>query len=133
MQTTEGREEIFRYNSGRDKVLFPPHHPYYGKRGYKHCLNPHLATSLGDGEECQIHSKLDAGEDLKQVQASAKDAVREKKAQIDPFKGKAVDSSNAVTGQMLILRSSLKSIQEHAVEDANIQRWLCGYKVGDPI
>ncbi len=133
MQTTEGREEIFRYNPGRDKVLFPPHHPYYGKRGYKHCLNPHLATSLGDGEECQIHSKLDAGEDLKQVQASAKDAVREKKAQIDPFKGKAVDSSNAVTGLMLILRSSLKSIQEHAVEDVNIQRWLCDYKVGDPI
>lgn len=58
MQTTEGREEIFRYNPGRDEVLFPPHHPYYGKRGYKHCLNPHLATSLGDGEECQIHSKL---------------------------------------------------------------------------
>lgn len=136
MQTTEGREEIFRYNPGRDKVLFPPHHPYYGKRGYKHCLNPHLATSLGDGEECKIHGKLDAGEDLKQlkqVQASAKDAVREKKAQIDPFKGKAVDSSNAVTGLMLILRSSLKSIQEHAIEDANIQRWLCDYKVGDPI
>lgn len=133
MQTTEGREEIFRYNPGRDKVLFPPHHPYYGKRGYKHCLNPHLATSLGDGEECQIHSKLDGGEELKQVQASSKDAVREKKAQIDPFKGKAVDSSNAVTGLMLILRSSLKSIQEHAVEDVNIQRWLCDYKVGDPI
>ena len=58
MQTTEGREEIFRYNPGRDKVIFPPHHPYYGKRGYKHCLNPHLATSLGDNEECKIHSNL---------------------------------------------------------------------------
>lgn len=34
---------------------------------------------------------------------------------------------------MLILRSSLKSIQEYAVEDVNIQRWLCDYKVGDPI
>ena len=58
MQTTEGREEIFRYNPGKEGVIYPPHHPYYGKRGYKHCLNPHLATSLGDGEECQIHSKL---------------------------------------------------------------------------
>ena len=133
MQTTEGREEIFRYNPGKEGVIFPPHHPYYGKRGYKHCLNPHLATSLGDNEECKIHSKLDGVEDLKQVQASAKDAVREKKAQIDPFKGKAVNSSNAVTGLMLILRSSLKSIQEHAIEDTNIQRWLCDYKIGDPI
>ena len=130
---TQGKASIFRYNPGKEGVIFPPHHPYYGKRGYKHCLNPHLATSLGDNEECKIHSKLDGVEDLKQVQASAKDAVREKKAQIDPFKGKAVNSSNAVTGLMLILRSSLKSIQEHAIEDTNIQRWLCDYKIGDPI
>lgn len=60
MQTTEGREEIFRYNPGRDKVIFPPHHPYYGKRGYKHCLNPHLATSLGDNLECKIAHKTQA-------------------------------------------------------------------------
>ena len=136
---TQGKASIFRYNPGKEGVIFPPHHPYYGKRGYKHCLNPHLATSLGNNLECEIHSKLDGEEDLKQLkelkqeQASAKDAVREKKAQIDPFKGKAVDSSNAVTGLMLILRSSLKSIQEHAIEDVNIQRWLCDYKVGDPI
>ncbi|WP_455773291.1 phage head morphogenesis protein [Porphyromonas asaccharolytica] len=130
---TEGKASIFRYNPDKEGVIFPPHHPYYGKRGYKHCLNPHLATSLGDNEKCKTHNKLDGIEDLKQVQASAKDAVREKKAQIDPFKGKAVDSSNAVTGLMLILRSFLKSIQEHAVEDINIQHWLCDYKVGDPI
>ena len=64
MQTTEGREEIFRYNPGRDKVLFPPHHPYYGKRGYKHCLNPHLATSLGDNLECEIYYNTNAPENL---------------------------------------------------------------------
>lgn len=51
---TQGKASIFRYNPGKEGVLFPPHHPYYGKRGYKHCLNPHLATSLGDNEECDI-------------------------------------------------------------------------------
>lgn len=55
---TQGKASIFRYNPGKEGVIFPPHHPYYGKRGYKHCLNPHLATSLGDNEECKIHSKL---------------------------------------------------------------------------
>ena len=51
---TQGKASIFRYNPGKEGVIFPPHHPYYGKRGYKHCLNPHLATSLGDNEECDV-------------------------------------------------------------------------------
>ena len=53
---TQGKASIFRYNPGKEGVIFPPHHPYYGKRGYKHCLNPHLATSLGDNLECKIFS-----------------------------------------------------------------------------
>ena len=56
---TQGKASIFRYNSGKEGVIFPPHHPYYGKRGYKHCLNPHLATSLGDNEECDVVRNLD--------------------------------------------------------------------------
>ncbi len=51
---TQGKASLFRYNPGKEGVIFPPHHPYYGKRGYKHCLNPHLATSLGDNLECDI-------------------------------------------------------------------------------
>ena len=125
MQTTEGREEIFRYNPGRDKVLFPPHHPYYGKRGYKHCLNPHLATSLGDGEECQIHSKLDGGEELKQVQASAKENINQCKKEIDKYNGVIVESGDSVaSGSLILLRGSLNSIREHAYTDISVQRWL---------
>lgn len=56
---TQGKASIFRYNPGKEGVIFPPHHPYYGKRGYKHCLNPHLATSLGDNEECNVVRNLD--------------------------------------------------------------------------
>ena len=56
---TQGKASIFRYNPGKEGVIFPPHHPYYGKRGYKHCLNPHLATSLGDNEECDVVRELD--------------------------------------------------------------------------
>lgn len=55
---TQGKASIFRYNPGKEGVIFPPHHPYYGKRGYKHCLNPHLATSLGDNEECDVVREL---------------------------------------------------------------------------
>lgn len=61
---TQGKASIFRYNPGKEGVIFPPHHPYYGKRGYKHCLNPHLATSLGDNEECEIYHNTNAPENL---------------------------------------------------------------------
>lgn len=27
----------------------------------------------------------------------------------------------------------MKDIREHAREDVNVQRWLCDYKVGDPL
>lgn len=57
--TQGSKASIFRYNPGKEGVIFPPHHPYYGKRGYKHCLNPHLATSLGNNEECDVVRNLD--------------------------------------------------------------------------
>jgi SPP1 gp7 family putative phage head morphogenesis protein len=28
-EATEGKNEIFRFNPGKEKVIFPPHHPYY--------------------------------------------------------------------------------------------------------
>lgn len=125
MQTTEGREEIFRYNPGRDKVLFPPHHPYYGKRGYKHCLNPHLATSLGDNLECEIHSELEGIDDLKQVQVRAKENIDQCKKKIDKYNGVIVESGDSVaSGSLILLRGSLNSIREHAYTDISVQRWL---------
>ena len=42
------------FNPGKQSAIFPPHHPYYGKQGYRHCLNPHLTSSLGDNLECDI-------------------------------------------------------------------------------
>lgn len=79
---TQGKASIFRYNPGKEGVIFPPHHPYYGKRGYKHCLNPHLATSLGDNLECDIHYNLKKGEDLED-----RDAVREQLRAVLPKGG----------------------------------------------
>ena len=125
MQTTEGHEEIFRYNPGRDKVLFPPHHPYYGKRGYKHCLNPHLATSLGDGEECKVHGKLEGIDDLEQEQVRAKENIDQCKKEIDKYNGVIVESGDSVaSGSLILLRGSLNSIREHAYTDISVQRWL---------
>ena len=63
---TEG-SEIFRFNPGKEAVIFPPHHPYYGKRGYKHCLNPHLALSFDDdpSDPCGVYRKIKEAEEEK--------------------------------------------------------------------
>ena len=67
--------EIFRFNPGKEAVIFPPHHPYYGKQGYKHCKNPHLALSLEDdpSDPCLVYQKIKEAEEL-----NNRDEVRRK-------------------------------------------------------
>lgn len=55
---TEDKLRIFRFNPGRQKVIFPPHHPYYGRQGYGHCLNPHLAADMGGNEVCKVLAEV---------------------------------------------------------------------------
>ena len=122
---TQGKASIFRYNPGKEGVIFPPHHPYYGKRGYKHCLNPHLATSLGDNLECDIHGVLEGIDDLEQEQVRAKENIDQCKKEIDKYNGVIVESGDSVaSGSLTLLRGSLNSIREHAYTDISVQRWL---------
>lgn len=60
-QLTEGRDSIFRFNPGKEAVLFPPHHPYYGKQGYRHCANQRLAANddkHDPGDPCRVYRTL---------------------------------------------------------------------------
>ena len=121
---TEG-SEIFRFNPGKQSAIFPPHHPYYGKHGYRHCINPHLTSSLGDNEECEILRELDEVEELKKVQASARENINQCKKEIDKYNGVIVESGdNIASGSLILLRGSLNTIREHAYTDISVQRWL---------
>lgn len=53
-EITEGKQEIFRFNPGKQGRLTPPKHPYYGKNGYDHCKTNKLAGKLKPDEECEI-------------------------------------------------------------------------------
>ena len=60
-QLTEGDAKMFRFNPGKESVLFPPHHPYYGRQGYRHCANQRLAANDGKhdlGDPCRVYHKL---------------------------------------------------------------------------
>ena len=65
-QLTEGNAEMFRFNPGKESVLFPPHHPYYGKQGYRHCATQRLAANDDKhdlGDPCRVYHKLNEPEE----------------------------------------------------------------------
>ena len=132
MQTTEGREEIFRYNPGRDKVLFPPHHPYYGKRGYKYCdIGDNLSTNLLKNVVCKIRFKLkgflkekDDLPTLRKKAYSTKESI--------PEHGTTVDNKNAITGSMYLLRRSIKDITDHSQHDPLVLKWMASTDFSKP-
>lgn len=55
-EMTPGKQEIFRFNPGKEQKLIPPRHPYYGKKGYDHCTTKQgkLAANLDKNEECKV-------------------------------------------------------------------------------
>lgn len=66
-QLTEGDAEMFRFNPGKESVLFPPHHPYYGRQGYRHCATQRLAANDDKhdlGDPCRVYHKLHEPEEL---------------------------------------------------------------------
>ena len=56
MESTSGKSELFRYNPGKEQRIFSDRHPYYSKRGIRHCaINADkLAANLDKNEECEV-------------------------------------------------------------------------------
>ena len=56
MESTSGKSELFRYNPGKEQRIFSDKHPYYSKRGIRHCAinTDKLAANLDKNEECEV-------------------------------------------------------------------------------
>ena len=56
MESTSGKSELFRYNPGKEQRIFSDKHPYYSKRGIRHCAisGDKLAANLDKNEECEV-------------------------------------------------------------------------------
>lgn len=56
MESTSGKSELFRYNPGKEQRIFSDKHPYYSKRGIRHCSinGDKLAANLDKNEECEV-------------------------------------------------------------------------------
>lgn len=60
IESTTGKSELFRYNPGKEQRIFSDKHPYYSKRGIRHCAinSDELAANLDKNEECEVLRNL---------------------------------------------------------------------------
>lgn len=60
IESTSGKSELFRYNPGKEQRIFSDRHPYYSKRGIRHCAisGDKLAANLDKNEECEVLRNL---------------------------------------------------------------------------
>lgn len=60
LEATAGKNELFRYNPGKEQRIFSDRHPYYSKRGIMHCSVKvdKLAANLDNNEECEVLRNL---------------------------------------------------------------------------
>lgn len=102
-QLTEGRDSIFRFNPGKEAVLFPPHHPYYGKQGYRHCANQRLAANddkHDPSDPCSVYRKLHEPEEYERITLTDEQKAYRKSLQkeaIAKYKGVVVTNVINIT------------------------------------
>ncbi|PID89537.1 MAG: hypothetical protein CSB01_01415 [Bacteroidia bacterium] len=123
-------KELFKFNSAKERRLFPDKHPYFGKKGIKHCDST-LNLAYGNDDPCKVLSEVVKAKELRDYQQKAKENSRLVRQSINQHKGVRFESKEFVSGGLTMLRRSLKDISEHAHEDVITQKWLSEYKAGD--
>ena len=84
-EMTPGKQEIFRFNPGKEGRLIPPKHPYYGKNGNKerakieknlgddYIPTKRIIETTKDGHTIELYDNVDTTKsDYKQILASAR-------------------------------------------------------------
>ncbi len=71
------RGDIFKFNAGKERRLFPDKHPYFGKKGIKHCdpraVGGNMSLSYGNDDPCKVLNEV-----VKAKEKSATALEREK-------------------------------------------------------
>lgn len=120
----KNRLEIFRFNPGKEKVIFPPKHPYYPQNCKGGKVN--LSKAIGfasiilstENDRCGIKKDLQkVFDEEKRALRKAKDAEMELwiKANI-PAGGITLKLENFKTGEVYMPRKMIRSIIDHFTE-----------------
>lgn len=66
-EATAGKNELFRFNPGKERRIFPDKHPYFPKNGCAGCSRNDLAFKMPDNELCRACGVL---KELRKTSAS---------------------------------------------------------------
>lgn len=126
--TSKPKQQIFRFNPGKQEKIFPPKHPYFPK-GCGDCEyklsydknNPNCQACLAIVKNLQ---KFIIDKDKKKTES----IIKNKKKNIQSFNGLQIKGSNFDSGKITILRRSLSDVYEHAIEDDVIRNWIRNFE-----
>lgn len=135
---TEGKNSIFRFNPYYDQALFPPTHPYFGKKGYRHCSSDRFTHADGDADPCNIYRILNETAEEKQALLDARKAAKENLLKCKegiPINGSfpILKGNSVLSGTLLVTRGSLKAIKDHSYGEVKVQKWLAGLTLQTPL
>jgi SPP1 gp7 family putative phage head morphogenesis protein len=109
-EATEGKQDIFRFNPGKQGAVFPENHPYYPNqcpRGY----------SIGKVSLTAIDAPYPICRTCFNKNACWQERKAKvnywKKANIDEQKGLSIDGDNFKSGSLLITRGSARETVDH--------------------
>jgi len=110
-------------NPGIQKATFSQDHPYYPKSCASCPFNKQSITSrlrsifknTAQQKDCYNCQFIDKGiSERKQNEILAKQHIKQIKEDMHPYQGKDIQGTNFVSGKIKIIKSSFKSVFEHA-------------------
>ena len=113
----KSKQEVFRGNPGKDLVLFPDHHPYYGRKGIAHCSTAKHAAGDDEGDACGVLAEIvKAREGKRKIELTPEQRERRKEIQRlakERFMGEIVENGVRVEITMTGIKEILNQPHEH--------------------
>lgn len=108
MESTSGKSELFRYNPGKEQRIFSDKHPYYSKRGIRHCAinTDKLAANLDKNEECEVLRNLIKNQTLSDTEKTLLDWAKKEQG--------AHKAPTTKTGKILMSKKVAERYLHHA-------------------
>ena len=113
----KSKQEVFRGNPGKDLVLFPDRHPYYGRKGIAHCSTAQHASGDGEGDACGVLAEIvKAREGKRKIELTPEQREHRKEIQRlakERFVGEVVDNGVRVEITGTGIKELLNQPHEH--------------------
>ncbi len=131
--TARPKQQIFRFNPGKQQKIFPPKHPYFPK-GCGNCQ-----YKLADGKNtftcaaCKTLSTI-KGKALQKatIKAIGKKVVSRNKVlmrDVPKHKALEINGDEFLTGKLLLIHNSIEQVYQHCnIKDYHFITWLLRFK-----